>query len=85
MQHWHGYNINFFTQNFHAIKFSIFVLLKFATKKKEQHNTCDAFQAEQLYSRICIQIYTTAFILVGCYTQNSNALTYTMAEASNLT
>ena len=56
MQHWHGYNINFFTQNFHAVKFSTFVLLKFATKKIEQHNTCGAFQAEQLYSRICIQI-----------------------------
>ena len=55
MQHWHGYNINFFTQNSHAVKFYIFVLLKFATEKKEQY-MCGAFQAEQLYRRICIQL-----------------------------
>jgi hypothetical protein len=56
MQHWHGYNINFLTQNSHAVKFYIFVLLKFVTEKKEKYNTCGAFQAEQLDSSICIQL-----------------------------
>jgi len=56
MQHWLGYNIHFFTQNVHTVKFFNFLLLKFATKKEQQHNMCGAFQAEQLYSRTCIQI-----------------------------
>jgi hypothetical protein len=74
---------HFFTQNFHAVKFYIFVLLKSATKK-EQYNTCGAFQAEQLCNRIFIQIETSAFTLVGSCTQKSYTLTYTMVEALNL-